>query len=231
MDHLALRFREGRISIAHFDEVDGRRIAYMGWKGGTGEPSKIRIIPAQGGGFEGPVTWPGWQGIPTWMPGNGLVFGENGPDFPIPATCRLHRFDFKTAKTEDLPNTFGLWTARMCPTGRYIAAEARDKRKLVVYDTRTARVTDLASFADSVLGDNPPWSKDGKFIYIDAPLSSDPAIYRICIADKHRERVASLKEMQRANMDYWIGLAPDGSFLVTRRVQGSEIYAWDWVAR
>jgi hypothetical protein len=58
----------------------------------------------------------------------------------------------------------------------------------------------------------------------------EPAIYRIRIADKHIERIASLKGIQRANMDHWIGLTPDGSPLITRRVQGSEIYAWNWVA-
>jgi len=70
--------------------------------------------------------------------------------------------------------------------------------KLVLYDTQTARVSDLASFPDSVGGDDPAWSGDGRFIYIDAPLASDPAIYRIRIADTHMERVASLKGVQRA---------------------------------
>jgi hypothetical protein len=100
----------------------------------------------------------------------------------------------------------------------------------VLYDMQTASVTDLVAFPDSKVGDNPTWSKDGKFIYIDAPLAPDPAIYRIRIADRHMERIASLRGIQRAYMDYWIGLTPDGSPLVTRRVQGSEIYSWDWVA-
>jgi hypothetical protein len=100
----------------------------------------------------------------------------------------------------------------------------------VLYDMQTASVTELVSSPDSIVGDNPSWSKDGRFIYIDAPLVSDPAIYRIRIADKHIERIASLKGIQRANISYWVGLTPDGSPLVTRRVQGSEIYSWDWVA-
>jgi len=209
---------------------DGRRIAFMGWDGDENRPTKIRIIPAEGGPIAEPVTWPDWQGIPTWTPdGTALIFGENAHFNPIPPTCALHRFDFKTGQTSDLPNTTGLWTARACPTGRYIAATTRDNSKLVLDDMQTARVTDLASFSGSKVGDNPTWSKDGKFIYIDAPLASDPAICRIRIVDKHIERVASLKGIQRANMDYWIGLTPDGSPLITRRVQGSEIYAWDWV--
>ncbi|MGC9947209.1 MAG: hypothetical protein ABSF64_12640 [Bryobacteraceae bacterium] len=95
----------------------------------------------------------------------------------------------------------------------------------MLYDIQTARATDLVTFPDSKVGDNPTWSHNGKFIYIDAPLAPDPAIYRIRIADKHCERVASLKDIQRVagGIDQWIGLTPDGSPLVMRRVQGSEI--------
>jgi Tol biopolymer transport system component len=211
---------------------DGRRIAFMGWDGDENRPTKIRIIPADGGPPEQPVPWPGWQGIPNWTPdGTSLIFGENGLLNPIPASCSLHRFDFQTGKTSDLPGTTGLWTPRASPAGRYLAATTPRNSKLVLYDMQTAHVTDLVTFPDSRIGDNPTWSKDGRFIYIDAPLAPDPAVYRLRIADKHRERVASLKGIQRANMDYWVGLTPDGSPLVTRRVQGSEIYSWDWVAR
>ena len=212
---------------------DGRRIAFMGATAGKNDISKIGIIPADGGPPEQPVTWPGWQGIPTWTAdGTGLIFGENSHFNPIPASCTIHRFDFRTGQTYDLPGTTSLWTARACPTGRFIAATTRDNSKLVLYDMQTAAVTDLVSSPDSKVGDNPTWSEDGKFIYIDAPLAPDPAIYRIRIADKRRERVASLKDIQRAagGIDHWIGLTPDGSPLVMRRVQGSEICAWDWAA-
>jgi len=227
-----LTFGESKAAMPRWSP-DGRRIAFMGWTPGKNDISKIRIIPADGGAPEQPVTWPGWQGIPTWTAdGTGLIFGENALFNPIPASCAIHRFDFKTGRTYDLPGTNSLWTARACPTGRYIAATTRDQGKLVLYDMQTTGITDLAAFPDSKVGDNPTWSADGKFIYIDAPLAPDPAIYRIRIADKHKERVASLGNIQRAagGIDHWIGLTPDSSPLVMRRVQGSEINAWDWVA-
>ena len=212
---------------------DGQRIAFMRLGADDRQPTRISVISADGGHLQQPVPSPEWQGVPTWTAdGSGLIFGENSPVSPIRESCSIHLFEFKSGKTSDLPGSTGLWTARASPAGRYVAAATRDKRKLVLYDMRTAAWTELASFADSVIGDNPTWSKDGRSIYIDAPLSSDPAIYRISIAGKRMERVASLNGIQRVdgNMGMWIGLTPDNHPLILRGVQPNQIYAWDWIA-
>ncbi len=213
---------------------DGRRIAFMGWQAGAvNAPSRISVIAATGGLPEHPVVWPGWQGVPSWSPdASVLIFGENARFFPISSSACLHQFDLRTGRTSDLPGSHGLWTARMCPSGRYIAAETPDQRKLLLYDAQKARVTTLASFSDSVIGDNPTWSRDGTYIYFDTPRSADPAIYRIRMSNNQMERVVSLKGIQRANQNlgYWIGLTPENSPLLVRQIQGSEIYSWDFVA-
>jgi Tol biopolymer transport system component len=212
---------------------DGRRIAFMGVNDDSHKPTKIHFISVDGGHAEQPVPSPEWQGAPTWTAdGNGLIFGENGPTFPIRESCAIHLFDFKSGKTSDLPGSTGLWTARACPTGRYVAAVTRDNRKLVLYDMRAAAWAELATFADSEIGANPAWSTDGKFVYIDAPESSDPAIYRISVPGKRMERVASLKGIQRVHghMGLWIGLTPDNLPLILRAVQSNQIFAWDWIA-
>jgi len=211
---------------------DGQRIAYMGSDKENG-PTKIRVVPATGGLPQEPVQWPGWQGAPNWASGGTeLIFGENGPENPITASCSLHVFDFKSGKTADLPGTTGLWTPRVCPSGRFIAAQTRDNRKLVLYDRRTAAVTELLSSPEGKLGDNPTWSADGRFVYMDVPFSHDPAVYRIRVADKRIERVANLSDYRRptGGIGVWLGLTPDGSLLIVSEAQGSEIYAWDFVA-
>ncbi len=140
-------------------------------------------------------------------------------------------FDFKSGKTTELPGTAGLWTPRVCPTGRYIAAQTRDNRKLVLYDRQTAAVSELFASPEGRLGDNPNWSSDGRFVYIDKPYARDPAVYRIRIADKRVERVANLGGYQRvrAGIGLWLGLTPGGSLMIVREMQGSEIYAWDLI--
>jgi len=209
---------------------DAQRIAYMGWDKPNG-PTKIRVVAATGGQPQEPVEWPGWQGAPNWAAaGAELVFGENGPDFPIAASCQLHVFDSRSGGAADVPGTTGLWTPRVCPAGRYIAAQTRDNRKLVLYDRRTATVTDLFASPEGRLGDNPVWSADGRFVYMDVPYSHDPTVYRIRVADKRIERVASLSGYRRVEggIGVWLGLTPDGSLLIVSEVQGSEIYAWDF---
>lgn len=80
--------------------------------------------------------------------------------------------------------------------------------------------------------DNPTWSSDGRFIYMDAPESPDPAIYRISIPSKRMERIARLKGVQRVHGDMgaWIGLTPDNVPLILRAGQAEEIFAWGWIA-
>ena len=213
---------------------DGRRIAFMEHTDNPDKPTKIRVISADGERPEQPVPSPEWQGVPTWTAdGSGLVFGENGTFFPISPSCSIHLFTFKSGRISDFPNSTGLWTARACPTGRYIAAVTRDNRKLVLNDMRSAVWTELASFADSPIGANPTWSRDGKFIYVDAPDSPDPAIYRISVPGGRMEQVVSLKGIQRVHgsIGMWIGLTPDNLPLILRAVQSSEVWAWDWIAQ
>jgi Tol biopolymer transport system component len=212
---------------------DGQRIAYMGWDKEPNSPSTIRIIPSDGGSAQEPVPAPAWQGAPNWTPDEkALIFGENGARFPIAATARLHRFDFETRKRSALAGSEGLWTARVCPTGRYVAALTLDYRKLVLYDLRTSKRSELASFPDSTVGENPSWSNDGKWLYFDSPFSPQPAIYRISIPERRMEKVASLAGIPRVHgrVSWWIGLTPNNLPLILRDVHSQEIYSMDWIA-
>jgi len=211
---------------------DGQRIAFMSSRAGVDAPSRIRIVSAEGRNAVEPVPLPDWLGAPTWISDNLLVFGENGPQFPIPATCSLHTFDLTTGKLVDLPGTSGLWTARACPAGRYIAAQTTDKMRLMLYDRLTSKLVELFHSPEGELGDDPTWSRDGAYIYMDVPYARDPAVYRIRIDDRRVERVASLTGIQRVeeSIGLWMGLAPDNSLLILRQVEGSEICSWEWAA-
>jgi Tol biopolymer transport system component len=212
---------------------DGQRIAYMGWDKGPNSPTTIRIVSSEGGAPLQAVAGPSWQGAPNWTPdGLAMIFGDNGPRLPITPSACLHRFDFRSGKTTNLQGSEGLWTARACPAGRYVAALTLDYRKLVLYDLKTSTRTDLATFPDSTVGENPTWSKDGKWLYYDSPHSAHPAIYRISIPGKRIERVASLAGIPRVHggISWWIGLTPDNQPLILKDIHSQEIYSMDWIA-
>jgi Tol biopolymer transport system component len=213
---------------------DSRQITFIGWEGeGANQPSRASIISLETGVVRQVPATPYWQGGPVWSTdGSQIFFGENGLNNPIPGYCRLHRFDLKTDEVINLPNTTGLWTARTSPTGHYVAAMTPDNHQLVLYDLRTAARTVLASFSDIRMGDNPCWSHDGKYLYFDTVDTTDPAVFRLRIADRQRELVASLKNIQRAHGDVgaWIGLTPNDKVMVLRQSGASELYSFDWVA-
>ena len=102
----------------------------------------------------------------------------------------------------------------------------------MLYDRRTGGLTELFRSPEGTLGDNPTWSRDGAYIYMDVPYARNPSVYRIRIADRKVERIASLTGIQRVveGIGLWMGLAPDDSLMILRQVDGSEIDSWDWVA-
>jgi hypothetical protein len=89
----------------------------------------------------------------------------------------------------------------------------------------TEKWTELAQLPMSY----PNWSRKSDYIYFDS-AGGDPAFYRVRIADRTLERLVSLKNIRRAGLFLWTGLAPDDSPLLLRDVGVEEIYALDWNA-
>jgi len=86
----------------------------------------------------------------------------------------------------------------------------------------------------SVLADGPisDWmvSPDSKYMYFVRETPGNPEAMRVRLADRKIEVVASLKGFRRASDPVafggtWVGVAPDGSLLLTRDIGTQEIYA------
>jgi len=91
------------------------------------------------------------------------------------------------------------------------------------FDFVTQKWTELAKM--DVGWDN--WSADGKCVYFDTGRGKEQAIFRVRIADRKLERIASFKGLRRATTGggLWSGLNPDGSPLLMRNVGSQEVYA------
>jgi Tol biopolymer transport system component len=88
----------------------------------------------------------------------------------------------------------------------------------------------------SVLADGPilNWmpSPDSKYLYFVRDSPENPQVLRVRLSDRKTESVASLRGLRRiadpaTGGSSWVGVAPDGSPLLTRDTGTQEIYALD----
>jgi hypothetical protein len=73
-------------------------------------------------------------------------------------------------------------------------------------------------------------SPDSQYLYFVRETPGNPEAMRVRLADRKIEAVTSLKGLQRASDitlqgASWVGVAPDGSLLLTRDMGTQAIYA------
>ena len=203
---------------------DDRQIAFMGKM--PGRPWRIYLIRPSGGDPSEVSKGDDNQGVPTWSAdGRQLIYAN--VDCSQAQLCWIHRVDLNTGRTELLPGSHGLRTARWSPDGRYITALWPEKQELVLFNVHSGTWTKLA---DSVNGDNINWSSDSQSVFVDSPHGPRPMIERIRVTDKHRTVVANLASMQNpfGLISNWVGLTPDDSPILLRVFGGTEVYSLEW---
>ena len=197
---------------------DGTRIAFMSR---PGKVVKIVVVSAAGGNAQELTSEQKNEADPSWSAdGNLLSFGrEVGLNSSEPPNIQV--MNLGTKQISALPGSDGLFAPRWSPDGRYIAALQVELTKLMLFDFRTKKWSELGKGAFAF----PNWSHDGKYLYFED--SSQSEIRRVQIPGKKFENIASLKEVRRPNgvPGYWSKSAYDGSPLVMRDAGTQEIYA------
>ena len=206
---------------------DGTEIAFFGRL--SGKPNRVYIVPAAGGTVQ--TLTNGESGTagdtnPDWSPdGATLVFSAHpmhSASQPDRAVLRI--VNAQTHRVSILPGSEGLWAPRWSPDGRYIAALAFPKTKMMLYNVETHAQTELADLNAGW----PSWSRDSQFVYFTDQWRE---WCRVRIKDRKLGRLASLKNLRLAPSGVgWLGLAGDDSLICTRDTSSSEIYALDWEA-
>ena len=204
---------------------DGKQIAFL--DGALGQPARLSLVPIEGGSARVLYQSSANASVdrPSWMPDeSAIAFGEGAND----DTHHLKLLDLKTLQVSTLPDSSGLIAPVLSPDGRYLVAIAVNGQKLMLFDFAKHAWAELLH---SSVGFT-EWSRDGKYVYFDTGVGKDPSIFRIRMADRKLERVASLQDFRRAVFAGvpWLGLTPDGAPLVMRDRSTQEVYALDFQA-
>ena len=201
---------------------DGKQIVFMGRT--VNANWRAYLIASNGGTFQDLVSSAPAGIDPTWMPdGRSIVLSLSNLG---PTGQGISVLDLQTGKVRDLPGTEHLFSPRVSPDGKYIAAITTDSQTLMLFDVAAQRWTELVRMPIGY----PSWSHDGLYIYFDSIFSEDPAFYRVAISDRKLERLVSLSGIRQfwGEMAEWTGLAPDDSILLTRDASHQEVYAIEW---
>lgn len=202
---------------------DGRQIAFMGRY--PGKPWRIYLIGRDGGIAREAVSGDDNQGAPTWSPdGKTIVYGR--VDCAGENSCGIFLVDLETGRTQPLPASEKLRTARWSPDGKYIAALEHDLQTVLVFNIKERRWLKLA---ENVAGDDLSWSRDSQFLYLSCLINERPSIDKVRISDRSRTTAVDMSLFQKMSgqLQMWFGLAPDDSPIVLHLYTSSEVYALD----
>lgn len=219
-ERLQLTFAPERAGLPRW-APDGKQIAYVSSR--TGQPSRIMVISQQGGKATPVYAENHGQIDANWSADGkrmvyGYVFGT--------ADMSINMLDLRSHKITKIAGSDGLFSPRWSPDGRYLVALSLDFTKVMLFDFQTQKwSTWFTDAAGSV--SYPLWSSDSKFLYFDDMVTDEETIRRVKLGEDHAERVYALRHIDRylGPWGYWVGQAPDGSWMFVRDRSTQEVYS------
>jgi eukaryotic-like serine/threonine-protein kinase len=139
---------------------------------------------------------------------------------------QLAIFEIESGKVSIIPNSQGK-SGAFQPSPQMIVTNGQQDR-LYWFDRTTEKWSLLADGPIS----NYMISPDSKYLYFVRETPENPQAMRVRFPDRKIEAIASLKGLRRVadpaiSGQSWVGVAPDGSILLTRDIGTQEIYALD----
>jgi Tol biopolymer transport system component/DNA-binding winged helix-turn-helix (wHTH) protein len=203
---------------------DNRRLALMAKE--PGKPWKIYLIDAEGGKLTPLLDEDRNEADPDWSAdGQSIVFGRLPDRMDSRQPKAIYLLNLQTLKVAEVPGSTGLFSPRLSPDGRYIAAMRLDQRALLLYDRAQERWTTLTTHG---VGD-PAWAHDGRSLFFQDFLEKGKPIYRIAVPAGQPQQVATIANLlPTAATDYrLIGLAPGDLPVVSVHTSTVNFYSVD----
>jgi Tol biopolymer transport system component/DNA-binding winged helix-turn-helix (wHTH) protein len=203
---------------------DNKRLALMAKE--PGMPWKLYLIDAEGGKPTPLLNEDLNEADPDWLPdGQSIVFGRLPSRMDGRQPKAIYLLNLQTRKVTEIPGSTGLFSPRLSPDGRYIAAIRLDQRALLLFDRAQERWTTIATHG---VGD-PAWSHDSRSLYFQDFLEAGKPIYRINVPAGEPRVVATIANLHPvAATDYrLIGLAPGDLPVVSAHTSTVNLYGLD----
>ena len=202
---------------------NGRELAFSGSVPGTA--GRLYLVSAEGGTVRQVETGKFNVGSASWSPDGGSISFN---DVANPGLSVARSVDLNTKATSPIPGSDNLIDPVRSPDGQYLAATTLTGDTLRLFDFATQKWFDLAKTSVGALN----WSADSKFIYFDNGFTAEQAVYRVRLADRKVEPIASLKDFRRVVSPWstWFGLTPQGEILLMHDTGSQEVYALDFDA-
>ncbi|MCU1297149.1 MAG: transcriptional regulator, CadC, partial [Acidobacteriaceae bacterium] len=133
---------------------DDKKIAFMGKK--PGEPWKIYIVPEEGGNPQTLLNEAENEDDPGWSKDGKKIFFGRSPEYmgEDSSPKAIYTYDLENRSLSTVPGSDGLFSPRLSPDGKYLAAMPLDQRKLMLFDFAAHKWSVLAEKS----ADNPVWS-------------------------------------------------------------------------
>lgn len=203
---------------------DDKRLALMAEE--PGMPWKIYLIDAEGGKPAPLLNEDRNEADPDWSAdGQTMVFGRLPDRMDRRQPKAIYLVDLRTRKVTQVPNSTGLFSPRLSPDGRYIAAMSLNQKALLIFDRTKQEWRTLTTHG---VGD-PTWAHDGHALYFQDFLEEGKPIYRITVPGGQLEQVATIGSLRPiAATDYrLIGLAPGDLPIVSAHTSTVNLYSVD----
>jgi Tol biopolymer transport system component len=218
---LQLTFAPRRAALPRWSH-DGKQIAYINVL--TGRPWSIAIVPASGGASQPLLAEDNSEVDINWsLADDKIIFGRITQRKA--AGLSIESYDLKTRSFSSIPGSEGLFSPRLSPDGRYIAALSANLTKLMLYDTQTQKWSEWQTLASGALN-YPVWAADSKSIYFDDLVGGEGAYCRAKVGESRYEHVFTEQGLDRyfGLLGLWSGRAPDGSTLFVKDASTSEVF-------